>query len=78
MTAEGPRRCKLTQFVSYHILGDKNFHMNLAIVYQEGVADEFGNDRTGPSPGFDRFLCAQISLLFYFAKEFGVDIRAFF
>ena len=49
-------RRKLAQFVTYHILGDKNGIKRLAVVHQKCVANKVRRHHRASRPGLDRFL----------------------
>jgi len=49
-----PRRRKLSQLVSHHLLGDQDLQVVLAIVDLELQADEVGKDRGGARLRLDR------------------------
>src|SRR5664280_1357360 len=56
MSLERPRRRKLAQLVSHHVLGHVHRNKLLAIVHGNGVAHKFGKDRRTPRPGLDYLL----------------------
>ena len=53
---EGSRGGKFPQLVTDHVFRDEHGIENLAVVDQEGVADEIGRDERPARPGLDRLL----------------------
>src|SRR5437899_2039908 len=72
---EGPRRRELAELVADHVLGHEQPHVLLAVMDQEGRADELGDDRAVAGPGLDRLADADPLDL---REQPNVDVRAFF
>src|SRR3954468_10860054 len=54
VAAEHARRRELAELVADHVFRDEQLGELPAVVDQEGVADELGNDGAIPRPGLDR------------------------
>ena len=50
MAVENPRRRKLTQFVTHHILGNEYWNELLAVVYRKGQPYKLRQDSRAPGP----------------------------
>ena len=78
VTTEGPGRGKFTQLMADHLLGDKDRHVDLAVVHGDRVTDHPGKNRRGTRPRADHpplvGLIQRIDLL----PQFGVDVRPLF
>ena len=53
---EGAGRGKFAQLVTDHVFRDEHGIENLAVVDQEGMANEIGRDEGTARPGLDRLL----------------------
>src|SRR5689334_15670993 len=76
MVAELAGWRKFAQLVADHVFSDKHRHVDFAVVYRKGTANEFRCDGAGPGPGLDNgaVLRPQCGCLF---GELGVDVGAF-
>ena len=55
---EHPRRRKLTELVTNHVLGDEDGVKGLSVVHQKRVADKIRRHHRAPRPGLDRLFRA--------------------
>src|SRR5579862_3514812 len=58
VSLEHPRRRKLAQLVSYHVLGNVHGDELLAVMHGQRMADEIGQNGRAARPGFHHFLLA--------------------
>ena len=75
---EGARRGKLAELVPDHVFRDEHGIENLAVVDQEGVADEIGRDEGAARPGLDRLLHVGAGHSLDLDHEMVVDEGTFF
>lgn len=78
MSAEHPRGAELSQFMSHHILCNKDGMKNLSVMHAERMPDEFRDDSARSRPGLNRLARTGLLLLLDLAEEFLVHIRSFF
>src|SRR5207245_3435889 len=74
---EEPRRRKLAQLVSDHVLGDVNRNELFAVVNGQRVADHFGHDRGAARPRLEDLLLAAGVHVLDPALQTSIDERAF-
>ena len=79
MTLENTGQSEFTEAVTNHIFRGIDAHEILAIVDEEGVADEIGRDHGGASPGLDGALAAfRLIHLVHLIEEGLLNEGAFF
>ena len=78
MSAENSREGELAEFMTDHFFGHEDLQKRLAIVDEEGVVNEFGNNRASARPRLDRLLLATLVELFDLFTELNVYVRSFF
>ena len=78
MTSVGPRHNKLSQLVSYHILGNINRNMLSSVLYCYGMPHKRMEDRLAARPGIDYFLFARIVHCVNLLQKTLVCERSFF
>ncbi len=78
MSAKSSGDAELAEFVADHVLRDQHFIENLAVVDQEGMADELGNNSTSAGPSLDGVPNVGIFLAQDFFQELLFEIRSFF
>lgn len=78
MSPEAPCRREFSQFVPDHVLGNKNLHVNFAVVHHERVPHEFGDNGARPGPRCDGFFATRIVLFVDLGVELRVDVRSLF
>ena len=78
VAAERSRRRKFAEFMSDHVFRHEHLEVQLAVMNQERLADELGNDRAFPGPGFDRLALARGLLLLDLGKQLRIDVRSLF
>ena len=74
MTAERPRRGKLTEFVTDHVFSDKHLEVLLTVVNHKCKAYELRHDGAGTRPCLDRIPFATRQLVFDLLKHARVDV----
>ena len=55
MSFECTGRRKLSELVSYHVLGNVYRNKFVSVVYSDGMADKVRRDHAGAGPGLDDF-----------------------
>src|SRR5262249_45871090 len=78
VSLEDPGRRELAELVTDHVLDDEQPHERPAVVDEEGVADELGDDRTVARPRLDRFAGTAPLLPLDLGIQAFVNVRAFF
>src|SRR5476651_1689360 len=78
MSLEHAGRSEFTQFVADHVFGHEQLGEVFATMNQERMPDEVRNDRAIARPSLDRLTTSGALLLFDFAQQALIDIRAFF
>src|SRR6266852_1392146 len=78
MAAEHTGGREFSELMSDHVLGDVKPRKLAAVMHQEGLADEFRNDRAIARPGFERFATAAALLAIHFGQQALIDVRSFF
>src|SRR5262245_26196475 len=74
VTAEHAGGGELAEFVADHVLGDVHLDELLAVVNQERVADEVGDDRGVPRPGLEWF-AVSAALALDLGEQPHIDVR---
>jgi hypothetical protein len=69
---------KFAKLVANHVFRDINRHMLLAVMHSDGKADEVGQNRRTPGPGFDRALVRTGASRLHLLHQVMIDERAFF
>jgi len=70
MPAERSRGRKLTQFVTYHVLGNVNRDMSPAIVHRDGMTHHLREDSACATPGSNYLLVPTLIHVLYAFKQF--------
>lgn len=69
---------ELAEAVTNHVFRGIDAHEILAVVDEEGMADEIRSDHRGASPGLDGALVISGVLLVHFVEQCLLDEGAFF
>src|SRR3989339_739549 len=75
---EEPGEREFAELVAYHLLGDVDLQELPAVVHQEPVPHELGDDGAGPRPGFDILLVAALVHFLDLFQQLLVHKRTFF
>src|SRR5260370_14314344 len=78
MAAEHTRGREFSELMSDHVLGDVKPRKLAAVMHQEGLSDEFRNDRAVARPGFERFATAAALLAIHFGQQALLDVPSLF
>lgn len=78
MGAIGASRCELSQFVTHHLVGDKDRDMLSTVVNGDRVANHLGKDGGGPRPSLDDFFFTAGIHSFHLSHEVVSDEWPFF
>jgi hypothetical protein len=78
MSLKHPCRRELTQFMPYHILGNKDFMKHFAIVNEKSKTDKLRDYRTSSRPGFNRLTRAGFRLSGDLDKQLIINVWSFF
>ena len=74
---EGAGRGKFTQTVTNHVLADKDFFEDLAVMDQKGIANRFGGNLAGPGPSLDGLFFGSGFLFFDLLRQLFVYLGSF-
>src|SRR5690606_20189406 len=77
VAVEGARRRELAELVAHHLLGNRNRHEGLAVVYLEGETDELRQDGRAARPGLDWRRTRGARRGFRLLQQIAIDERAF-
>ncbi len=78
MPAESTGDAELTELVANHVLRNKDFVEDFAVVHQKGLSDKLGDNSTPARPSFNGVPDVGISLPSDLEQELFVEIRSFF
>src|SRR5437762_1707131 len=78
VSLEDAGRRELAELVTDHVLDDEQPHELPAVVDEEGMADELGDDRAVARPCLDRLARTAPLLPVDLGEQAFVDVRAFF
>lgn len=71
-------RGELAQFMTHHVLGDKDREKSFPVVHQKGVSHEVRCDHGAARPGFDRFFGVGLIELVNFVQQMLFHEGTFF